>query len=185
MAALASNADVEAVIGRSLTSEEEERIDYLLGLASREARRLMRGRHFEAGSYTVARKVRNGRVQLPDLPESVDEVRVLYSDGTDEVLDVEGYTVRGSVIYGLGLWCEVEVDYTTTETAPDDVVQAVASAAARGVLEAPGNPAIESETVGAYSVRYRETGATSTALPYERAVFSAYATPALGPVRVL
>jgi hypothetical protein len=65
------------------------------------------------------------------------------------------------------------------------VVQAIASLAARGMLETPGNPAVESETVGSYSVRYRDGRSSSTVLPYEASVFRGYATPALGPVHVL
>ena len=60
MAALATSADVEAQLGRSLTSDEEERVDSLLNWASQVARRASR-RQFSAGTYTVARQVRRGR----------------------------------------------------------------------------------------------------------------------------
>jgi hypothetical protein len=180
VAALATSADVEAQLGRSLTSDEEERVDALLNAASVRARSRT-GRQFTAGDYTVERSVDfRGRVRLPETVDSVSEVRAVYNDGTTEVIDEDAWTLRGNTIYNLTYWCRVEVDYTVSADIPDDIIAAVAAIAASGLsMSADG---VQSETIGGFTIRYRDG---STALTTEAEVFRLYAAPSLGPIDLL
>jgi hypothetical protein len=160
VAALASSSDVEASLGRSLTSTEEERVERLLAGASLLARDISR-RPFEAGDYTVTRLVRGDRVHLPEVA-TVTEVRAVDADGTATVLS--DYTHRGKTIYGLAGYRDVEVDYTVASDyeVPDDVVGAVADMVA-AVFTAPAPADVASQAAGPFAVTYRTSAGTLVA----------------------
>lgn len=179
MTALATSADVEAQLGRSLTSEESARIGALLDRASAQARRVT-GRAFTAGDYTVTRTVRDGKVSLGETVDEVTAVRAINQyDGTTETLDTDSWTVRGNVVYGLSYWCEVEVDFTVTADVPADLVAEVA-ALAGAWLETPTTN-VESETTGPFTVRYKD-GSSATASSTE--LFRTFAAPRLGVISI-
>lgn len=180
MAALATSADVEAQLGRSLTSDEEERVDALLRSASARARIRTR-RNFTPGTYTVTRKVDyKGRVRLPETVASVTSVSAVYSDGTDDELDEDAWTLRGNVLYGLGYWCEVEVTYVVSEDVPEEIVDAVAAIVANGI--GTSDPGVQSETIGGFTIRYRDG---TTAVTTEAEIFDRWAAPSLGPIDLI
>lgn len=130
MTALATQSDVETAIGRTLTTAEAAKAAGALARASALVRAIT-DRKFEAGTYTVRRKVRAGRVTL-DSPATVTGVNEVNDDGS--VTSVTGYTLRGSVVYDLGT-CErwVEVTYTTAGTIPAEVVAITAAMAGRDI----------------------------------------------------
>jgi hypothetical protein len=126
MTALATSTDVEAVLGRTLTSPEAAKVDSALASASAAVREVT-GRRYEAGTFTVRRRVRNGTVTL-DAPASVTGVNDIDSNGTATALT--GFTLRGFTVYNLA-GCHVEVTYTSLGEIPDEVVSVTAGIAAR------------------------------------------------------
>jgi hypothetical protein len=125
MTALATSTDVEAVIGRTLTAAEDAQIESALDAASAAVREAT-GRKYEAGTFTVRRKVRNGSVDL-DAPATVTGINDIDSNGTATA--VTGYTLRGSTVYNVA-GCNVEVTYTSAGLVPDEVVKVCAEMAA-------------------------------------------------------
>lgn len=133
MTNLAVQADVETSIGRTLTAAEVAKVAGALARASA-AVRARTGRKYEAGTFTVRRKVRDGRVAL-DAPATVTVVSDVNDDGS--ITAVTGFTLRGSTLYDLGS-CErwVEVTYTTTGTVPAEIKEVAAAMAGRDLLSA-------------------------------------------------
>ena len=174
MTALATSTDVETAIGRTLTAEETARAGSLLLLASAAVEDAT-GYRFTPGSYTVSRTARSGRVVLPGPVDSVDEVRSIdRCDGSAEVLTVvTDYTTRGRTVYGLtGL---VEVDFTTVDAVPAEVVALVAGVVA-GTLSAPPVGATQ-ETTGPYSVSYISSSGRVFLSASDKAVLRRYVQP--------
>jgi hypothetical protein len=149
MTALAIQADVESDLGRTLTSTEAAEVDAALEKAS-DYVRAETGRKFEAGTYTVTRRVRNGRVRL-DSPDSVSAVVTIDTLGAETALT--GWTLRGDVLYGLGYACDVEVTYTSTAAVPDEIRRLTAALAARSVTSA-AQAGVESQQIGSLSMRF-------------------------------
>lgn len=152
MVALATPADVEAELGRSLTSVEQARVETALESAS-DYVRTETGRKWSAGTYTVARRPRDGRVHL-DSPATVTAVVSVDALGAETTLT--DYTLRGSTIYGLGYADRVEVTYTSTGDVPDEVMRVVAAMAAREITE--GRP----QGATSYSVTTGPFGESAT-----------------------
>lgn len=130
---LASQEDVEASMGRDLTSAEEGRVGAILDKLSELFRRES-GQTFTAGTSTVRLKVNGGRVYLPQRP--VDTVSSVVDDDGDAV----EYTRHDQWLTVPLVSHEfVTVTYTHgAETAPDVVRLAVADAA-RQVLSIDPN----------------------------------------------
>lgn len=124
---LASTADVEAALGRSLTSAEEPLAEFALDKAS-EAFRRESGQHFTSGASTVRLKVNGQRVYLAQHPvASVDSVVDDDGNAVDYEVDGQWLTVaEDSSTY-------VTVAYDHGGTVPDMVRLAVAEIAARNV----------------------------------------------------
>ena len=183
MAALASQSDVEESLGRSLTALEEARVARLLDGASFLARDIS-GRPFVAGTYSVGRIVRadKGLVRLPETA-TVTEVRAIDYDGTATVLDADSYTVRGKVVYGLWGYRNIEVDYTTTATVPDDVKGAVADMVA-DVFIAPAS-SVASQQSGPFAVTYKTTAGTVVADGLALRTLRAYAAAPRAAINLL
>ena len=86
MTVLAGTTDVEASLGRSLTTEENPRATSLLVLASAHVE-AETGYRFAPGSYTVGRKTRDGKVKLPARVATIVAVRTVdQSTGAVTVL---------------------------------------------------------------------------------------------------
>jgi len=76
---LASQADVEAALGRDLTSDEASRVDAILDKASELFRRRS-GQDFTVGSSQVRLRVSDGKVYLPQRPV-IAVTEVIDDDG--------------------------------------------------------------------------------------------------------
>lgn len=170
MAALASQADLEARLGRSLTGEEEGRCDALLEDASTLVRGYT-GQTFDlVEDDMVVLRAAGGTIVLPQRP--VTEVSAVVAVGgsdalpdftlTDWVFD-EIDTIRiGESNYVINMpeaWWDDDgypgtyrVTYSHGYvTPPRDVVSVICAM----LLRAFGNPNnLRSETVGSYSVTY-------------------------------
>src|SRR5690606_16716463 len=85
---LASAEDVEAVLGRDLTTEEAVRVEPVLDKASELFRRAS-GQGFTAGTSTVRLKVNGGQVYLTQRPV-VSVESVTDDDGTEVGFDLFG-----------------------------------------------------------------------------------------------
>jgi hypothetical protein len=184
MTALATSADVVAVLGRALTAAETAKVDASLAKASTTARRLT-GRLYEAGTYTVERKVRQGRPVNLDDAATVTLVNAINCDGT--ATELTGYTLRGSRLYGLTA-INVEVTYTTTGGVPQDVVDVVASMAARDLTnDVPGGATSYSVTKGPFSESASFDSPTEAIEPEptEAATLARYALRRSGPISSL
>lgn len=159
MAALATEADLEARLGRSLTAEELTQAIALLDDASATVR-VYTGRNFEAAEVTQRLRVVDGKVRLPQSPVTAVE----------SVESVEGTAVdftwhHGSTIYlnagVLDAWeyegrtrtpTYVDVTYTAgSATIPDAIVAVVCSIAKRALEVPAASSGLTSESVGNYS----------------------------------
>lgn len=168
MTALADVEDVEAVLGRTLTSAESDRMELLLAAASARFRAEAGGREFTAGESTLRLRVTDGRVTLPQRP--VTAVTSVHTVAADDATGpaVGTWAWDGLSTLTVGDWAGlqinapelddpvsvVEVVYTHGYAeVPDDVRWAVASMAARVLSTAASGTGIESETIGGYSYR--------------------------------
>jgi hypothetical protein len=153
--ALAAKADVETVLGRTLTAAEDAKLAGALAAASRLVRTVT-GRRYEVGTFTVRRRVRDCQVVL-DSPTSVGTVAHVCFDGTAETLT--GWVLRGDIVYGIrngGGW--VDVTYTVATPTPPavlvpaDVVAIVAAITARRLTSSvPVGAVSYSETTGPFA----------------------------------
>lgn len=127
MVDLATQEDVENVLGRALTSSEEARLGHALSKASGMFRRRAQ-RLFEAGTSTVRLKVNGDKVFLPEPAASVATV-------VDEAGDAVEFTADGQWLTTVGLSSArfVTVTYTHTGDVPDLVRDAVAEIVARSL----------------------------------------------------
>ncbi len=124
---LAAPKDVEALLGRDLTSEEAAKADAMLAKASADFRRAAGRRLFTPGTTTARLKVDGGQVWLKQLPVT-DVTSVVDDDGRPVP-----YTRTGQVLcVPLDSARFVTVTYTHgSAEVPDDVVSAVADCVAR------------------------------------------------------
>lgn len=127
-AALATSNDVEAILGRVLTSDEHERVDSVLLKASELFRRRS-GQEFTAGTSAVRLKVNGGRVYLPQRP--VVAVTTVLDDDGDAVV----YTRAGQwLTLDLRSHEFVTVSYSHGGAVPDLVRLAIADVARQVML---------------------------------------------------
>lgn len=175
MTALATSADVEVAIGRTLTADETARADQLILTASAYVAEVT-GARLAPGSYTVGRKGRT-KLRLPGKVATVAAVREIdQSDGAATTLTVtDDYTLHGSTLYGLGARCFVEVDFTITEAAPDEIVALVAGMVA-ATLEAP-SANVASESVGPFSRSFVGSSGRVYLSESDKAVLRRYTRP--------
>jgi hypothetical protein len=176
MTALAVDSDVEASLGRTLTTEEAARVDSLLLLASAAVSNET-GYRFAPGEYTVERRVRGGKVKLPADVDSVDSVvAVGQCDGSETALTVDvDYTVRGSTVYGLpGCW--VAVTFTVVAAVPVEIVALVAAIVANTV-ETGATAAIASETAGPFTTSYVDSNGRVWISKSDKLILKPYKQP--------
>jgi hypothetical protein len=184
MTALATQADVETSIGRTLTATEIAKMDGALARASAVVRAAT-ARKFEEGTYTVRRRVRNGRVSL-DSPATVTGVGEVNDDGS--VTGVTGYTLRGSVLYDLGCERWVEVTYTTTGAVPAELVEVVAAMAGRDLTsDRPQGATSYTITRGPFaeSASFEDASDSVEPTSSEAKIIARYATRRAGAVSLL
>lgn len=148
---LASQEDVEAILGRALTEAEADRVDAILDKAS-ELFRAESGQQFTVGRSEVRVKVNGRRAYLRQHP--VSEVHSVTTDnGHDVSFDVFGQWIR----VGLPSSKFVIVDYSHGGDVPDLVRLTVADVA-RQVLSINPNAAEGvtqyGETTGPFSEQY-------------------------------
>lgn len=188
MAALATQTDVESddVLGRALTSAEAAKVSSALEKAS-DYVRTETGRKFAAGTYTVTRYARDGKVRL-DSPTAVTAVNIIDSLGVATLVDSTTYTLRGSVLYGLPYAAQYEITYTTDGTAPDELVRVVAAMAAREITnEIPANATSYSWNKGPFGGSASFDSPTDSVLPTpsEERIIRRFAARRSGSVSVV
>ena len=155
MVALAATADVEALLGRSLTPEESLRVDAILVKAS-ELFRLEARQQFTPGTSTQRLRVIDGSAHLPQRP--VVSVTTVQDDGG---VDVAGWSLSGyRLIVPLesGSWANVTYDHGASPV--PDLVRTTVADVARKVLE------IDPKAAQGVSQFGRTTGPFSDQLTY-------------------
>lgn len=170
MTAYATTDDLEALLGRSLTSTESDRVDALLAAASARFTAEAGGRVFGTGTATMILRVEDGCVQLPQRPvTAVTSVKQVNTDGTVGAA-IGTWAWDGLWTVTVSDWWQVQInapalaedDWSGTvevewaygdAAVPEDVKWAVASMVGRALTTASAGSGIESETIGAYSYR--------------------------------
>jgi hypothetical protein len=167
---LATVADVQTLLGRSLSSEEASRAAGMLKLASSSVRAEAR-QSFSVDTYIFIAKPLGGLVRLHERPVvSVDAVRLINDDGSVGV-GIAGWTfngvdtinvgdITGIVINGPEDWepDSVEVTYTAGwAEIPEDITYVCADMVKTALL-APMAPVV-TEQIGAYSYRLNDNAA--------------------------
>lgn len=171
--ALATTTDVETVLGRSLSAEEEAKANLLLAQVSEAVTNEAGGYRFAPGTYTIARKVGRGRVRIPAVVDSVEEVRSLDSEtGLTEVLT--GWTLRRSTLYAVDA-CEVEIDFTVTEAVPPAIISIVALACVGSMTTQQG---VTQAVAGVYSMSYVDSAGRVWLSGTDKAIARRYRLPA-------
>lgn len=185
---LASVADLEARLGRTLTGEEATRAAALLVDASAAARSYT-GQQFIEDETTVRLKVSRGKVRLPQAPatgvttvEDTDENPVTFTWLMGQTVEVSTQVPDGWAFepYSQGLQV-VDVTYSHGyETVPDDVIAVVCQIAGRALGATAESSGVQSETIRTYS--YSLGGAAASGpvgmLAGERAILDRYRQPA-------
>lgn len=148
--ALATIADVEARLGRSLTEAEEAKATAYLDDAS--ALFIQRAvQKFEVGESTVRLFPKDGIVRLVQRPV-IEVVEVKDIDGVEIDFTFDGH----QSLYDLGAYTPVTVTYEHgSETIPADVVACVAGMVARTLSINPDAAAgVTQQSVGPFSQSY-------------------------------
>lgn len=148
--ALATIADVEARLGRSLTEAEETKATAYLEDAS--ALFIQRAvQKFEVGESTVRLFPKDGIVRLVQRPV-IEVVEVKDIDGVEIDFTFDGH----QSLYDLGAYTPVTVTYEHgSETIPADVVACVAGMVARTLSISPDAAAgVTQQSVGPFSQSY-------------------------------
>jgi hypothetical protein len=147
---MATQADVEAELGRTLSAEEAAKVSTALESAS-DYVRAETGRKWAAGTFTVTRRPRSGKVRL-DSPASIASVSTIDETGTASTVDAGTYALRGGTVYGLSYACEYEITYVSDGTVPDELRRVVAAMVARDLTEdRPQGATSYSTTKGPFS----------------------------------
>lgn len=172
---LATQGDVEALLGRSLAPQEQARIDALLSKVSAMVRNRS-GQKFSLLQSTTRLRAIDGKLKLVQKPVvSVDQLEVVNWDGSltsyspgvwwfDGIDTIAGVTLESNVIVNSpAIWADrvmpaaFQVTYTHGEAEiPEDINGIVCSAVLRA-LGASSPSGTVSETVGQYSYRLDPT----------------------------
>ena len=148
--ALATIADVEARLGRSLTAGETTKANaWLTDASSMFVQRAIQ--KFEVSESTVRLFPRDGVVRLVQRPV-IEIITVKDIDGTEIDYTYDGF----QSLYELGAYTPVIVNYEHgSDTIPDDVVAVVAGMVVR-TLQIPADAAagIQQQSVGPFSQSY-------------------------------
>lgn len=187
--ALATSADLEDRLGRSLTSEEAAQVDALLDDVSA-AVEVYTGRKFTRATYELRTRVKRGRVRLPYRPvHDVADVTDRFGDavrwewdGLDTVL-VDCCQFPGRA--------PLQVVDITYDGGPDEVPPAILGIVCAIALRAlgidPTEAAITQESVDGYAFTIGSAGGGRAygVLPSEAKVLAKFAGPTgVGSMRV-
>ena len=170
MAALATVADLEARLGRTLTGDEANRAEALLDDVSAVVRSYT-GQQFEAGTSTVRVRSRRGRLRLPQSPVTA---LTTVADMAGSSLDVTSW-YGGNVLVLPDGWYDVTYNHGYAAV-PDDVKAVVCNMAGRAFGQPADTTGLQSESVGGYSYSVGVAAAAGAAgmLNDERAVLDRY-----------
>ncbi|MDH4158660.1 MAG: hypothetical protein OEV62_00200 [Actinomycetota bacterium] len=155
MAAIATYADVENALGRTLTVAEQTRVTALLDQASSAVRQVT-GRPFGMWTGTIRRSVRDGRVWLAmrDI-SAVSAVKTITGTDLDGTWDGMHLVMLSQPLAFDQDGSAVDVvDITLTrsgDSAPSWVVGMVAQMAARAFGQPADRSGIQQETIAGYS----------------------------------
>jgi hypothetical protein len=167
MTALAAQTDVEANLGRTLTTAEATRITSLLANASRLIRGYCR-QDFTAATSTSVLRISAGRIRLPQRPvTAVTAVKLVGYDGTsrypvpfiwdglDEIVMMGDLLVVNLPEILQDVYATTaEVDYSHGyATIPEDVVELCAQIVARVYQSPAGTAGVSFQQAGPFSVR--------------------------------
>lgn len=143
----ATTTDVEARLGRSLSSSEQTMVaDVLAEVTS--AIQIYTGQRFENGVATFTVRTDNGSVSLPQRPvKSITSVNAYGSDYLN-------YEVIGNTIAGLPRGTSIEIVYEYGYDDIPDAIQGICVRAAMRALASPEGQALASVTVGGYTETY-------------------------------
>ena len=170
--ALATIADVEARLGRSLTaSEQSKAAAYLEDASALFVQRAVQ--KFEVGESTVRLFPKDGVVRLVQRP-IIEIVSVTDIDGNEIDFTFDGH----QSIYDLGAYTPVTVNYEHgSADIPQDVVAVVAGMVARTLSISPDAAAgVQQQSVGPFSQSYASwaVGGQVMMSPAEAKVADAY-----------
>lgn len=171
--ALATLADVESAIGRSLTPTETERVEHLLDTASAAAIREADGYRFMPGSYTVQRRVHGGRVPLPAQVASVTSVSSVDTE-TGVTAPLTGWTLLGNTVYAVDA-CTALIAFTVTADVRDAIVALIAGVVAATVAQ-PTSGA-QSMGVGPFSASFVDGAGRVWFSKTDKAILAGYRQP--------
>ena len=193
-AALATTTDVANCLGRSLSSPEETNRANTLLLIVSSAYENEADFKFAPGTYTIGRKVHNGRCKIPATNPTVTAVRSIDTvDGS--ISPVTNFTQHRSMLYQLeGVRPNhpvrysyypmfIEVDFTVpadgTAPIPPIIVNLVANCVARTLSGPPAG--VSQESVGPYHMSYVNPSGDVYISKNDRLILSRYkqAKPAI------
>lgn len=191
---LATPDDLEDRLGRAFTAEEALRAPSLLADVAATIRAVS-GQWFTLGSSTARVRPRCGTVRLPQNPvndvtavETVDGDAVSYEwDGLGPIVEVWSSYEIGNRSWPRRREAPVDVTYEHGYNPIPEVIVALACQIALRCLGLrAGDGATDSETIGTYSYRLRDSAAAGTVglLPAEYAAALAFRQPAR-PIRML
>lgn len=186
MADLATVADLEARLGRSLDASETVRAEALLAGASARVRSYT-GQQFEQSTTTDRVRVRSGRLRLPQRPVTAvtaladmngKDITFTWHAGNDILLGSSGYPVRHPIEdawYRHHDWVDVTYTHGYAEV-PDDVVEVVCQVVLRAFGSDPSASALTQESVEGYSYSMGAAGAAGAVgmLNDEKAALDVY-----------
>lgn len=187
--ALATEADLEARLGRDLTDEEAAQADALLGDVSA-AIEIYTGRKFHRDTYQLRTRVKRGRVRLPYRPvHDVASVTDRFGDSVRWEWDgIDTVFVDCCAAPGQAPLQVVDITY---DGGPDDVPPAilgiVCAIALRSLGVDPTEASITQESVDGYAFTIGSTGGGRAfgVLPSEAKILAKFTGPTgVGSMRV-
>lgn len=183
---LATTADLEARLGRSLTADEAARATAVLDDVSA-AIQSYTGQRFSRGTYRVRSRVRRGAVRLSQRP--VHDVTAV----TDRFGNPVEHSWDGLDRVHINTTCRpgapIQVVDITYEAGPDqppaDIVGVACNVALRALGADPLDSGVVSESIDGYSYRLGLVGGAGSygVLPDEARVLDRYRRP-YGTIRV-
>lgn len=186
MADLATVADLEARLGRSLDATETARVEALLAGASARVRSYT-GQQFELTTTTDRVRARSGRLRLPQRPVVAvsaladmngNDIMFTWHAGNDILMGTSGYPVRHPIEdawYRHHDWVDVTYTHGYTDI-PADVVEVVCQIALRAFGTPSETAGIVQESIGSYSYSVGPVAAAGATglLNEERAALDPY-----------
>jgi hypothetical protein len=170
---LASVADLEARLGRSLTGTDADRAAALLVDASATVRNRT-GQTFVAETSTVRLRVRGTLLRLPQRPVTAVNTITAVDGDTVGFTWHAGDTLTLSAIPAVG-WVDVNYAHGYDDV-PDDIIGVVCNIAARAFGIPADEGGYQSETMGSYTYAVGAAAAAGAAglLNDERAILDRY-----------